>query len=163
MDNGHRQTDDVSMKMDRHSRTVLMVIGAFAVVLIAVAIVVAIQPPETFDPGTPEGTAQAYYQAILDGDEDLALSYLDEDLMASCPTQDLRYFTPDNARVVIERTEIDGDEARVDVVVTETWGEGPFGGGSDVFDETLIMTQDDDVWVITRIPWPVDMFCHEGG
>ena len=151
------------MKMDRHSRIVLMVIGAVAIALVAVAIVVAVQPPQEFDPGTPEGTAQGYYQANLDGDEDLALSYLNEDLMARCPTQNLRHFTPNSARIVIEKTEIDGDEARVDVVITETWGEGPFGGGSNTFDETLVMTQNDDAWVITQIPWPLEMFCPEGG
>ena len=151
------------MKMDRHSRIVLVVIGAVAVVLITVAIVVAIQPPTEFDPGTPEGTAQGYYQAILDGDEHLALAYFDEDLLASCSTYELSYFTPESARVVIAKTEIDGEGARVDVVITETWGEGPFGGGSSTFDETLTMTRSGETWVISRIPWPIDMFCHEGG
>jgi len=151
------------MKMDRHSSIVLVVIASVAVVLIGVAIVVAIQPPQEFDPGTPEGTAQAYYQAILDGDEELALSYLDEDLTANCSAHELRYFTPDGGRVVIEKTEIVGNEASVDVVITETWGEGPFGGGSNTFDETLIMTRSNDAWMITRMPWPVAMFCYEGG
>ena len=151
------------MKMDRHSRTVLVVIGAVAVALIAVAIVVAVQPPQEFDPGTPEGTAQAYYRAILDGDEDLALSHLEESVLADCPGYELRYFTPDGARIVIANTEIEGDEARVDVVITETWGEGPFGGGSNTFDDTLVMARSDDTWVISRIPWPVGMFCPEGG
>ena len=151
------------METDRHSRIALIVIGGVAVVLIAVAIVVAVQPPQELDPGTPQGVAQAYYQAILDGDEDLALSYIDDDVVANCSTYELSYFTPDSARVVIEKTEVDGDGARVDVVVTETWGEGPFGGGSNTFDETLIMTRSDDAWVISRMPWPVDMFCHEGG
>ncbi|MEA3501341.1 MAG: hypothetical protein U9R47_01090, partial [Actinomycetota bacterium] len=143
------------MTTDRHSRIALMVIGGIAVILIAVAIVVAVQPPKEFDPGTPEGTAQAYYQAILDGDEDLALSYLDEDLLAGCSTHELSYFIPESARVVIAKTEIDGDEARIDVVITETRGEGPFGGGSNTFDEALIMTRSDDAWVITSMPWPV--------
>ncbi|MEA2023041.1 MAG: hypothetical protein U9N79_01985 [Actinomycetota bacterium] len=151
------------MKMDRHSRIVLMIIGGVAIVLIAVAIVVAVQPPHEFDPGTPEGTVQAYFQAILDGDEDLALSYLEEDLTTDCSTHELQYVTPDSARVVIEQTEIDGDEASVDVVITETWGEGPFGGGSNTFDETLIMTRDGETWVISQIPWPINMLCHEGG
>jgi hypothetical protein len=163
MDNSRRQADDVGMNMDRHSRIVLTVIGTVTVALIAVAIVIAVQPPETLDPGTPEGSAQAYYQAILDGDEDLALSYVDEDLVSNCSTHDLTYFTPDSARVVIERTEIDGDTATVDVVITETGGEGPFGGGSNTFDETLVMTRSGDIWVISRAPWPIDLFCHEGG
>ncbi len=163
MDNPYRRADDVGMRMDRHSRIALSVIGAVAVVLIAVAIVIAVQPPETLDLGTPEGTAQAYLQAIFDGDEDLASSYANEDLISNCSTRDLTHFTPDSARVVIERTEIDGDTATVDVVITETWGEGPFGGGSNTFDETLVMARSGETWVISRMPWPIDMFCHEGG
>ena len=151
------------MNMDRHSRIALVVIGGVTVVLTAVAIVVAVQPPQDFDHGTPEGTVQAYYQAILDGDENLALSYIEEDLVADCSIHELSYFTPDSARVVIEKTEIDGNDATVGVVITETWGDGPFGGGSNTFDQTLIMTRRDEAWMITRVPWPVEMFCHEGG
>ena len=147
------------MKMDRHSSIVLMVIGGVALVLIAVAIVIAVQPPQEFDRGTPEGTAQAYFQAILDGDDDLALSYIDEELLTGCSRFELGYVTPDSARVVIANTEIDGDEARVDVVITETWGEGPFDGGSNTFDETLVMTRSGDGWLISRVPWPVDLVC----
>ncbi|MEA2011144.1 MAG: hypothetical protein U9N78_10610 [Actinomycetota bacterium] len=151
------------MRMDRHSRIVLMIIGAVAIILIAVAIVVAIQPPTEFDPGTPEGTTQAYYQALLDGDGDLALSYLEDGLVADCSTHELAHVMPDGVRVVIAETEIDGHTAQVDVVITETWGEGPFGGGSHAFDETLFMVRSGEIWVISQIPWPVDMFCHEGG
>jgi len=159
MDNSRQQADDVGMSMDRHSRIALIVIGGVAVVLIAVAIVVAVQPPQELDPGTPEGTAQAYYQAILDGDEDLALSYIDEDLIANCSTYELSHFAPDSVRVLIEKTEIDGDDARVDVVITETWGDDPFGGGSNTFDETLLMTRSNEAWVISSIPWPVNLVC----
>jgi hypothetical protein len=148
--------------MDRHSRFALVVIGGVAVVLIAVAIVVAVQPPQQFDPDTPEGTVQAYFQAILDWDEDRALSYLDENLLTDCSRYELRHFTPDGVRVVIAKTEIDGDEARVEVVITETWGKGPFGGGSQTFDETIVMTRSDGTWLITRTPWPIDMICSEG-
>jgi len=163
MDNERPQTHDVGMSMDRHSRIVLMVIGAITVALIAVAIVVAVQSPKEFDPGTPEGIAQAYYQAILDEDADLALSYIDQDLVAECSIHEFRYVTPDSARVVIEQTEIDGTDAMVDVVITETWGQGPFGGGSNTFEETLSMTRSGETWMITRVPWPVAMLCHEGG
>ncbi|MEN8234406.1 MAG: hypothetical protein ABFR89_05730 [Actinomycetota bacterium] len=144
--------------MDRHSRIVLVVIAAVTVILVAVAIVVAIQPPPVFDPATPEGTVQAFYQALLDADEDLALTYVEEDLLHDCYMRDLVHVMPDNAHIVIANTEIDGDEARVDIVITETWGGGPFGG-SDTFDEMLYMTRSGDGWLITRTPWPLDRIC----
>jgi hypothetical protein len=163
MDTDRQCTNNVGMTMDRHSRIALVVIGSAAVILIGVAVVVAVQPPREFDPGTPERTAQAYYQALLDGDEDLALSYLDEELLTGCPRHELGYVTPDSARVVIAKTEIDGDGASVDVVITETWGEDPFGGGSNTFDETLIMTRSGATWLISRMPWPVGLVCQERG
>jgi hypothetical protein len=147
------------MKTDRHSQIALIVIGGIAVVLVAIAIVLAIRPPLEFDRGTPEGTAQAYFQAVLDEDEELALSYLEEYLGTACASRELRYVTPSSARVVIARTEIDGTEARVDVVITESWGDGPFGGGSNTFDETLVMTRHGDRWLISRAPWPIDGIC----
>ncbi|MEN8114776.1 MAG: hypothetical protein ABFS21_10360 [Actinomycetota bacterium] len=144
--------------MDRHSRIVLIVIAAVTVVLVAVAIVVALQPTEELDPSTPEGTAQRFYQAVLDGDEDLAATYFAEDFTGDCPREDFEYYGPESFRVVIADTEISGDEAKVDVVITETWGEGPFRD-SHTFDETLHMTRSGDGWLITRTPWPVEIYC----
>ena len=147
------------MKTDRHSQIALIVIGGIAVALVAVAIVIAIQPPLEFDRGTPEGTVQAYFQAVLDEDEELAFSYLDEHLGTVCSGREFGYVTPSSARIVIAQTEITGNQARVDVVITESWGEGPFGGGSNTFDETLVMTRHGDRWLISRAPWPIDVIC----
>lgn len=151
--------DDVGMKTDRHSRIVLAAIAAFVVVLVLVAAVIAVQPPQELDPRTPEGTAQAYFRAVLDGDEDLAFGYLDGDLGASCNRREFGYVIADSARVVIGEVAVYGSEARVEVVITETWGGGPFGGGSDMLDETLAMTRRDGVWLIARVPWPIDIVC----
>ena len=50
------------------SRTVLLVVGSLVGLLVAIAVVLALQPPPVFDPSTPEGAAQGYYQGALDGD-----------------------------------------------------------------------------------------------
>jgi hypothetical protein len=147
------------MNIDRHSGIALIVIGGVAVVLVAVAIAIAIQPTHEFDPGTPEGTAQAYFQAVLDEDDELAFSYLDEYLGTTCSMREFGYVAPSNARIVIAQTEIERTSARVDVVITETWGGGPFGGTSNTFDETLVMTRHGDRWLISRAPWPLNVIC----
>jgi len=46
------------MKSNKTSNSVLVAIGVFVALLVVAAIVLAIQPPTTFDPATPEGATQ---------------------------------------------------------------------------------------------------------
>lgn len=144
--------------MDRHSRIVLIIVGAVTVALIAVAVVVAIQPPEEYDPTTPEGAVQGFYQAVIDGDEDLAASYLAMDSITDCARPRTELYGPENFRVVIVDTEVDGEDAKVDVTITETWDEGPFSD-SHTFNDTLRLTSNGDGWLFTEPPWPVEVWC----
>ena len=134
-------------------------IGALVGVLIGVAVMLALRPPPGFDPATPEGTAQGYFRAVLDDDENLAFAYLTGALADRCDTGEMRHVTPDEARVVITRTEIDGADAELEVEITETYGEGPFDAGSYIFDETLVMERHGDRWLIAEIPWPIHIYC----
>ncbi len=147
------------MTTDQRSRRILVVIGALVAVLIGVAVMLALRPPAEFNPATPEGTAQGYFQAVLDGDEDLAFGYLTEAFGDQCDTGVMRHETPNDARVVIIRTEIDGADAELEVEITETYGEGPFNAGSYTFNETLVMERHDDRWLIAEIPWPIYAEC----
>jgi hypothetical protein len=156
------------MTTDRTSRRILTAVGAVVAALIVVAIVLAVRPPPVFDPTTPQGTAQRYYQAIQDGDEDAALGLLAEDLAERCdvyrlyPWFDRRSDTA--ISVVILATEVDDNGATVDVRVAETYGNEPFGRGTYRHDETLHMERSDGGWLIVGIPWPWDPYmCDEGG
>jgi hypothetical protein len=67
-------------------------------------------------------------------------------------------------RVVITDTRIDGDTARVEVDITVSYGDDPFGGGSYDRDETITMQRVGDVWLISRPAWPLDRYaCGEEG
>ena len=152
------------METKRRSRIVLATIGGFVVALVAIAVVLAVQPPPEFDPATPEGAVQGYVRAVLDEDAGLAFSYLTDDVQRNCRAGELRNVTPDSARVVIAHTEITGDTAQVEVRITETYDEGPFtegplGGGRDTFDETLFLELDDGRWLIAERPWPIHTYC----
>jgi len=155
------------MTTNRASRWILIAVGAVIAALIVVAIVVAVQPPKTLDPTTPEGTAQGYYQAINDRDEEAALEYLVDDLAERCDDYEM-YYRFGNRRdtsisVVILATEIDGNEASVEVRITENDAAEPFGGGTYRHDETLDMERTDSGWLILGIPWPWDPYmCNEG-
>jgi hypothetical protein len=156
-----RRVDNVLMTTDQRSSRILVVIGALVTVLIGVAVMLAVRPMPDPDPTTPEGTAQGYFQAVLDGDEDLAFGYLTEALSDQCDAGQMRHVTPDGARVVITRSEVGGADAELEVEITETYGEGPFDAGSDTFDETLVMERHGDRWLIAEIPWPIHSYCLE--
>ena len=144
------------MTTDQRSRTALVVGGVGLAIVIAVAIVLAMRPPATFDPATPEGTTQGYFQAVLDGDWGRAMGHITADLQAKCADvhHDL-YHDIEGTRVVIKQVDIDAGIARVDVEITETHGRDPFGSGSYSFDETLVMERVGDRWLISRLPWPI--------
>jgi hypothetical protein len=150
-----------------HSRVILIVIAAVGAVLVGVAVVVALQPPVVLDPTTPEGAAQGYFQALHDGDDDLVLSHLTDDLVSLCHMPEFfedfgRYGYPDPADVALVSTVIEEDKAVVHVRISVAYGEGPFRGGSDTFDETLVMTHKDDRWLISEPAWPWDRYMCEG-
>jgi hypothetical protein len=153
------------MGTDDRSRTVLIAIGVVVAVLVGVAVVIALQPPAVLDPATPEGTAQGYFQALHDGDDDLVISYLTEDLIERCDEfgylEELSHYEENESiGVSILGTEIDNDEVKVEVAITVTYEGDPFETVSDRFEETLVMERHGDRWLISRPPWPWDShFC----
>ena len=144
------------MATTQTSRRILTAFTAATVALIFVAIFLAIQPPTILDPTTPEGTAQGYYQAINDGDQEAALAYLSDDLVQRCDQYALYYRFGNRGdtsiSVVIVTTKIDGNEASVDVRVTENYGGEPFGGGTYRHDEMLQMQRRGERWMILGVP-----------
>ncbi len=119
---------------------------------------VALQPPPTFDPGTPEATAQGYFQAISDGDEELAESYMTDELVDACSGQWYFYDIRESPSVVITDSEIDGDTAKLGITIDVSYGGGPFDGASYDQDETLTMEHRVDVWLISKPTWPMDRY-----
>jgi len=141
------------------SRNALIGIGALVLALIAVAIVLALQPPVKLDPTTPEGTVQGYFQAVLDQDVDRAFAHMSDELTRRCDQMNahdsLRFGPADEARIVVLDTRVAGDGATVRVEVTETYGTGIFTSDSHSFKETLSMERRGDGWAIAKPPWPI--------
>lgn len=149
------------MKAKPTSNSVLMIIGAFVALLLVVAVVLAIQPPKTFDPLTPEGTVQGYYEAVLDEDYELAFTFLTEEARDSCEL-DFWYLRRDeDVRIVIVGSEIADERAELDVTIEVFYGEGPFNGGSYSEDETVRLELRGDLWLISEPTWPMDRFACE--
>lgn len=133
---------------------VLWVVGVALAVLVVVAIVAGTRPATQLDPATPEGTVQAYAQAAIDDDREAARALLHPDVLAECPQAPQWYSRPGSIRLAILDTEITGDRARVDVKVTETYGNGPFGGGESSWDDVFNLETDGGEWRVRTAPWP---------
>jgi len=146
------------------SNKVLITIGVVISLLVVVAVVFALQPPTQFDPSSPEGTTQGYFQALNDGDKELAESFMTDDLARACEGAWWYYETDESSRVLITGTQVTAESAKVQVNITVSYGEGPFGGGSYDEDETVVMERQGEVWLISEPVWPMDRYtCRKEG
>ena len=140
----------------------LRVIGVLVVTAIAVAAVLsAVRSTPDLDPTTPEGVAQAFYRAILDGDDTAALLLMTPALRERCDGQHFRgFYYSESVRVVLTGTDISSDEARVDVEIDRVSDPSPFDIEGYSSRERLTMTKTDGGWEIAEAPWPFR--CPEG-
>jgi len=146
------------MSPNTTSNRILSAIGALVAALVVVGVVFAMHPPPQFDPGSPETTAQGFYKAAFDDDEELAATYLTDELDLACDGDLWFRSTRTDARVVMTRSEVDGDRAELDVAIDISAGDGPFGGGAYRRDETVVFESQDGVWLIAEPTWPMDSF-----
>src|SRR5688500_4375383 len=117
--------------MDRPDRSVWIIGGGvLAVVLLAVVVIVALgaSDPASFAPDTPEHALQQYLDAVHDGDDERALTFLSEDarneMPSNVPGRDLYCAPQDGRGVTIDSVELAGDRATVTVEVEEFSGSG---------------------------------------
>ncbi len=151
--------DTVGMKGPARSGVVLGIIGVVVVAAVVVALVLALQPPKELDPGTPEATVQSYLQAVIDGDQAEAVRLMTPDLVKRCGDELSQFrHSPDSFRAVIVDTGSYDNRMAVNVEITEGAGSGLFGD-SYTFEESLIVEQVGDDWLITEAPWPI--YCGE--
>ncbi len=132
-------------------RTPLIIGGTLVGVLLLIALLGGIgRNVPSLDPTTPEGTVQAYLQALLVDDRELADSLIVADTEDPCLHDDTDWLL-DNGRVALGAVEVDGSRATVEVVTTEVT-EGALGGSryDSGFDLVLI----DEEWRIEAADWP---------
>lgn len=126
--------------------------------LVVAALLVSNQDPVSYPEGSPEAVVQDYFQAIVDDDPRRAYERFTPDLQERCQPPnpaDISYL--DVARVVLDEVDIDGDEARVRVSVTETFEGGPFGSDESTTSQAVQLERIDGTWGIAEVPWP--FFC----
>ncbi len=131
----------------------VLLIGAVVVgVIVMGAALVGLtrSEPATLDPNTPEGTAQRYVQAVLDGDYIAAEELLVDDDCSVGP----QYFGNETVRARLVDSSVSGDTATVTIELIYSGGSPMFGGyGYD--DRTQIrLEMTPDGWRVGPDSWP---------
>lgn len=142
---------------DRTGALVAAVVGGL--VLVALVVIVFMREPVQLGLDTPEGTVQAWLQALADGDDRGDLVALDE----AC--DDLGGIGPEvgeGVRAAVLDSRVDGDRATVDLTITEDFGGGLFDDGY-THEERYELRRDRDGWVITGFEWPYHRCAGLGG
>jgi hypothetical protein len=131
----------------------VLLIGAIVVAVIVVgAALVALtrSEPATLDPSTPEGTAQRYVQAILDGDTVTAESLLLEEDCDVGP----RHYADETVRARLVDSTTTGDTAVVNIELTFSGGDPLFGGYGYTESAQIELKSTDDGWKVDPDSWP---------
>ena len=127
----------------------------FAIVgLIAVAALVFIasrSDTAQFETGSPEAIVQSYLKAMIDRDNDLALSYFSSETTCDSSDIDRQYLSPD-LPVDLVSSKITGERAQVKIRARYS-NDDLLGGWSE--DHTIGLSRVDGSWRITGIPWPL--------
>lgn len=143
----------------RPNRILGIVVGVIAVIGIVAGVLSATRQVPQYDRGTPEGVVQAYLTAVIDGDHQDAVELLAEE--SSCTVEDLdRAYVPDDVRVVLRDTEVDGETAQVKVDVVMSSG-GPLESSEYGEEHTFRLTRAGGDWLIAGEPWPM-YECNKG-
>ena len=140
--------------MTSHANRVLAIaVGVIAVIAVIATVFSATRPVTEHDRGTPEGTVQRYVSAVVAGDNQRAGALLAPS--SDCSVEDLdRAHHPDDVRVVLRDTDVEGDTARVTVNVVISTG-GPFDGSEYREEHVFRLSRASGEWRITGEPWPM--------
>lgn len=144
------------------SRGVLIVMTLVVAAAIGgAATLSALRTTPDLDDATPEGVAQAYYRAIVDGREEDALALLTPELRARCDEDAFRFYpVADTVRIVLVSAEVRGGRAEVEVEIDRIDDPSPFDLDGRSSRERLEMTRSGRGWLISELPRPI--FCREG-
>lgn len=129
-------------------------LGLIAVVVVVVAVaLVAIftrDGDSVYPADSPEGVVQRYAQAVVDGDSAAALAHLVPESAEECERWDTG--AADYRITLLRSTERD-TTARVEVIVSEVVGGGPFGPDEYQNQEVFGLERVDGDWKLVTTPW----------
>lgn len=137
----------------RANRVLAIVLAAVVVVAVVAVVVSASRDTTSPEEGTPAGVVQDYLSAVVEGDHEEAASLIAPE--SPCDVTDLdRAYVPDDVRVVLRDTEVDGSTAQVRVEVVMS-SDDLLGGSEYSEEHTFRLVSTDPGWLVTGVPWPV--------
>ncbi len=125
-------------------------------VLVAAVVLAANRTPLRTEPGSPEATVQAYFEAVIDRQRLAALDTFTEELADRCDAalgDQLRFTSL--SRVALDHVTVDGTRAEVAVTITETFEGGLLDTGRNQLTESVVLERTADGWRISEPPWPL--------
>ena len=135
-------------------RVLAVVVGAVALLAVVAGVISALSDDSVYDRSTPEGAVQVYVTAVIDGDHGTAAELLDEE--GSCELSDLdESWVPEETRVVLRGTSLDGDRADVWVGIARSSSGELFGGSEQFEGHTFRLAGGPGEWRIIGRPWPL--------
>jgi hypothetical protein len=146
---------------DKRTRGVLIALlaGVALVIVIALIAVFTRGGTATLDPESPEGVVQQYSQAVIEGDTPAAIELLIPEIAEDCR----RTGGGDgDHRVTLTETTVNGDSARVEVVIATVYGSGPLGPDEYESDGVFQLEQVGGQWLIATTPWELTV-CDQSG
>ena len=130
-----------------------LVIGVVLAVAVGVAAIVTSLRPETqLDPDTPEGTDQAFFQAIEADDWDGLRALLASPLQATCDATELAEFHDDVDRAVITTVEQVGSDTLVEVRASRVVVDDPLNPYSYEDTFRFLVAPEGDRLAISELP-----------
>ena len=133
-------TDEPGSDAPPPDRSLLFVGGGITLLVIVAVIAVVLlgsRDAAAFPADTPEGVVQRHLAAVEDEDHETAWGYLSADVQSDLSLDEYRRAARDygtywvgSRRVLFDRSEVDGDRARVWLTVEDYYDGGPFGGAN---------------------------------
>lgn len=135
------------------NRVLAIVVGVVVVVAVVAGVLSATRTAPDYDRGTPAGVVQAYLSAVIDGDNHAASRFLAAE--SPCEITDLdRAYVPDDVRIVLRDTRVDGATAQVAVDVVMSSGD-LLGEPEHSEKHTFRLSKAGGGWLVTGVPWPM--------
>jgi hypothetical protein len=138
----------------------LLAIGGGIAVLVVVAVIAVVllgsREAPSFSADTPEGVVQRHLAAVEDQEYETAWGYFSAAVQSDLSVDEYRraardygYYGTESRRVLFDRSEVDGERARVWLTVEEYFDGGPFGGG-DTYRSTreIVLVRENGEWRI---------------
>jgi hypothetical protein len=151
-------------------RGLLAIVAGAAVLLVATVAVVIMagnRPAQSYPPGSPEATMQAYLQAAQARDVAAAFQLFSKAARSGITVDDYRRQSADyggfgdpgegpSRRVYIDRTTITGDRAELATTIEETWVQG-LNTSRYRRGQIVTLVREDGAWRFERLFYGLEM------